>query len=175
MPREQYLECGKIVGTHGVKGMVRMECYTDDPKTLARLRRLYKKEKDGTFTEWTVTRGSVQKTMVLAAIEGIDTLDAAIPLKGTVVYADRSDFRLRKGDVFIADIIGLPVLDAETGEKYGVLEEVITSGVQDLYVVREDEGKSFMIPCVPEFILRIEPEGDEAGVYVKLIEGMRDL
>jgi len=175
MPKEQYLECGKIVGTHGVKGMVRLECYADSPKTLARLRRLYKKEKNGTYTEWTITRASVQKTMVLAAIEGIDTLDAAIPLKGTVVYADRADFRLRKGDVFIADIIGLPVLDEVSGETYGTLEEVITSGVQDLYVVRENEEKSFMIPCVPEFILRIETEGEEAGIYVKLIEGMRDL
>ena len=45
MPKEQYLECGKIVGTHGVKGMVRLECYADSPKTLARLRRLYRKEK----------------------------------------------------------------------------------------------------------------------------------
>ncbi len=175
MPKQQYLECGKIVGTHGVRGMVRLECYADSPQTLARLRRIYKKEKDGTYTEWKLTRGSVQKTMVLAAIEGIETLDDAIPLKGTVVYANREDFRLRRGDVFIADILTLPVLDAETGEKYGVLEEVITSGVQDLYVVREEEGGSFMIPCVPEFILRIEPEGEEAGVYVKLIEGMRDL
>ncbi len=175
MPKNPYLECGKIVGTHGVRGMVRLECYADSPQTLARLRRIYKKEKDGTYTEWKITRGSVQKTMVLMAIEGIETLDDAIPLKGTVVYAAREDFRLRRGDVFIADILNLPVVDAESGEKYGVLEEVITSGVQDLYVVREEDGGSFMIPCVPEFILRIADEGEDAGIYVKLIEGMRAL
>lgn len=174
MPKEQYLECGKIVGTHGVRGMVRLECYADSPRTLAGLRRLYYKDKTGAYVEWKVTRASVQKTMVLAALEGIDDLDKAIPLKGTTVYADRADFRLRKGDVFIADILGLPVLDAETGETYGTLDEVITSGVQDLYVVKEADGKTFMIPCVPAFIRRIETEGDEAAVYVKLIKGMRE-
>lgn len=173
MPKEQYLECGKIVETHGVRGMVRLECYADSPKTLADLRRLYYKDNHGTYTEWKVTRASVQKNMVLVAIEGIDTLDMAIPLKGTVVYGDRADFRLRRGDVFIADILNLPVMDAETGERYGVLEEVITSGVQDVYVVREDDGKSFMIPCVPEFIRKIETDGDNAAISVKLIEGMR--
>jgi len=112
--------------------------------------------------------------MVLAALEGIETLDSAIPLKGTTVYADRADFRLRPGDVFIADILGLPVTDAESGQAYGILEDVMTAGVQDIYVVREENGKSFMIPCVPEFIRRIETEGDGAGIYVKLIEGMRE-
>jgi len=174
MAREQYLECGKIVGTHGVRGMVRLECYADSPKTMARLRRLYKKEKNKTFSEWKVIRASVQKNMVLMALEGIDTLDGAIPLKGTVVYADRDDFRLRPGDVFIADILGLSVIDEESGQVYGVLEDVMTAGVQDIYVVREEDGKSFMIPCVPEFIRRLEPEGENAGVYVKLIEGMRE-
>lgn len=174
MPKEQYLECGKIVGTHGVRGMVRLECYADSPRTLAGLRRLYYKEKNGTFIEWKVLRASVQKTMVLMALDGIDDLDKAIPLKGTVVYADRADFRLRKGDVFIADILSLPVIDEETGETYGILDEVITSGVQDLYVVKEPDGKTFMIPCVPEFIRRIEAEGENAGIFVKLIEGMRE-
>ena len=174
MPKEQYLECGKIVGTHGVKGMVRLECYCNTPATLARMKRLYKKEKNGSFTEYTVLRGSVQKTMVLCALEGVDTLEAAIPLKGTVLYADRKDFRLGKDDLFIADMLGLPVIDANSGEVYGVLEDILTSGVQDLYVVREENGKTFMIPGVPAFIRNRIVEGEEAGIYVELIEGMRE-
>jgi len=175
MPKEQYLECGKIVGTHGVRGMVRLECYADTPMTLAHLPKIYIKEKDHTFTEKRVLRGSVQKHMVLMALEGIDTLDAAILLKGTLVYGDRKDFALRPGDVFIADILGLSVIDADSGEVYGLLEDVMTAGVQDIYVVRQENGTSFMIPCVPEFIIRLEPEGENAGVYVKLIEGMREV
>lgn len=175
MAKEQYLECAKIVGTHGVRGMVRVECYCDTPASLAKLRRVYRKEKNGEYREMKILRGSVQKMMVLFALEGIDTLEAAIPLKGTTLYADRADFRLRPGDIFIADLLGLPVLDDMTGEKYGTLTDVTTTGVQDLYVVTAEDGSSFMIPGVPAFIKRRITEGEDAGVYVTLIEGMREV
>lgn len=174
MAKENYLECGKIVSTHGVRGTVRLECYCDSPKVLATLKVMWKKEKDGTFTPFRVKASSVQKNMVLCTFENINSLDEAIPMKGTVLYAERKDFKLKKGDHFIADLIGLPVLDAETGEKYGTLADVIHPGTHDVYVIAEEEGKSFMMPAVPEFVIRIETEGDGAGIFVKLIEGMRE-
>lgn len=175
MAMEKYLECAKIVGTHGVRGMVRAECYCNTPAALAKLKRVYRKEKSGEYREVKVLRGSVQKTMVLFALEGIDTLEAAIPLKGTILYADRADFRLRPGEVFIADLIGLPVLDNDSGEVYGTLSDITTAGVQDLYVVTALDGSSFLIPGVPAFIRRRVTEGEEAGIYVTLIEGMREI
>lgn len=174
MAKEKYLECGKIVSTHGVRGTVRLECYCDSPQVLAKLKVMYAKEKDGTFKPFRVKASSVQKNMVLCTYENITSLDEAIPLKGTLLYADREDFKLKKGDFFIADLMGLPVLDAETGEKYGVLKEVFTPGVQDIYVVEEPDGKTFMMPAVPEYVLRIETDGTQAGIYVRLIEGMRE-
>ncbi len=172
---EKYLECAKIVGTHGVRGMVRAECYCNTPTALAKLKRVYRKEKSGEYREIRVLRGSVQKTMVLFALDGIDTLDAAIPLKGTTLYADRADFRLRPGEVFIADLIGLPVIDNDSGEILGTLSDITTSGVQELYVVTGSDGASFMIPGVPAFIRRRVTEGEDAGIYVTLIEGMREV
>jgi len=174
MAKEKYLECGKIVSTHGVRGTVRLECYCDSPQVLAKLKVMYAKEKDGTFRPFRVKASSVQKNMVLCTYDGVSTLDEAIPLKGTVLYADRADFRLKKGDFFIADLIGLPVVDAESGESYGVLSEVLHPGTHDVYVVEEADGRTFMMPAVPEFVLRIETEGDGAGIFVKLIEGMRE-
>ena len=175
MAMEKYLECAKIVGTHGVRGMVRAECYCNTPSALAKLKRVYRKEKSGEYREVKVLRGSVQKTMVLFALEGIDTLEAAIQLKGTILYADRADFRLRPGEVFIADLIGLPVLDNDSGEIYGTLSDITTAGVQDLYVVTAADGSSFLIPGVPAFIRRRVTEGEKAGIYVTLIEGMREV
>lgn len=174
MAKEQYLECGMIVGTHGVRGTVRLECRCDSPKVLAKLKVMYAKAKDGTMKPFSVKASSVQKNMVLCTYENVNSLDEAIPLKGTVLYADRADFKLGKGDHFIADLIGLPVRDAETGEKYGVLSDVIHPGTHDVYVVDEGEGKTFMMPAVAEFVLRIETEGEHAGIDVKLIEGMRE-
>ena len=151
---EKYLECAKIVGTHGVRGMVRAECYCNTPAALAKLKRVYIKERSGEYREVKVLRGSVQKTMVLFTLDGIDTLEAAIPLKGTTLYADRADFRLRPGEVFIADLIGLHVIDNDSGESYGTLSDITTAGVQELYVVETEDGARFMIPGVPAFIKR---------------------
>ena len=175
MAMEKYLECAKIVGTHGVRGMVRAECYCNTPSALAKLKRVYRKEKSGEYREMRVLRGSVQKTMVLFTLDGIDTLEAAISLKGTTLYADRADFRLRPGEVFIADLIGLPVIDNDSGESYGTLSDITTAGVQELYVVETEDGARFMIPGVPAFIRRRVTEGEDAGIYVTLIEGMREV
>lgn len=174
MSKEKYLECGKAVSTHGIRGTLRLECYCDTPDTLAKMRILYKKEKNGTFTPMKVRAASVQKSMVLVSFADIATVEEAIPYKGTTFYADRGDFRLPDGAVFIADIIGLPVFDAETGEKYGTLADVITPGGREVYVISDVRGGSFMIPVVDEFVKRIVDEGEGAGIYVRLIEGMRE-
>lgn len=174
MPKEKYLECGKAVSTHGIRGTLRFECYCDTPETLAKIRTLYRKDKAGNVIPMKVSAASVQKEMVLVSFADIKTVEEAIPFKGTTFYADREDFRLEKGAVFIADILGLDVIDHETGEKYGVLDDVIKPGGREIYVVSDVCGGTFMIPVVPEFIKEIIDEGEKAGIYVTLIDGMRE-
>ena len=67
------------------------------------------------------------------------------------------------------------MLDNDSGEIYGTLSDITTAGVQDLYVVTAADGSSFLIPGVPAFIRRRVTEGEEAGIYVTLIEGMREI
>ena len=173
MAKQQYLECGKAVSTHGVKGTLRLECWCDTPGTLAALKTLYRKTSGGEFVPMKVRAASVQKSMVLVSFDELTALEDAIPFKGTVFYADRKDIRTRRGDVFVADLLGLSVMDAETGETYGTLSEVISPGGRDIYVVDDVRGGQFMIPVVAEFVKEIVTEGEREGVYVSLIEGMR--
>lgn len=165
-----YLECAMITNTHGIKGAVRLENRCDSPAVLAKLKTMYVK-KNGEFQPLKVVFSSVQKNIVLTTFEGIDTIEAAIPMKGTVLYAARGDFRLRRGDYFIADLIGLPVYD-EDGTLVGKLKDVTNPGAHQVYVIESDDGE-FMLPNVPEFVLRISLEEDE-GIYVHLIEGMKE-
>lgn len=166
-----YLECAMAVNTHGVKGALKLENRCDTPKVLASLKTMYTK-KGTEYTPLKVVHSSVQKNMVLTTFEGIDTLEAAIALRGTVFYAAREDFKLRRGDYFIADLIGLPVYDEDSGEKIGKLVNVTTPGAHQVYVIEDGDG-SFMLPNVPEFVRRISLDEDE-GIYVHLIEGMRE-
>ncbi len=174
MAKQKYLECGKAVSTHGVYGTLRLESYCDGPEDLAKLRRLYIKNISGEFTCMKVRAASVQKSMVLCTFDAITTLEEAIRYKGTVFYADRDDMKLSDDAVFIADILGLAVIDNQSGEKYGTLDDVITPGGREVYVVNDVRGGTFMIPAVSAFIKRIEVDGESAGIYVELIEGMRE-
>ena len=166
-----YLECAMIVNTHGVKGAVKLENRCDTPRVLASLKRMFVK-RNGEYVSLKVLHSSVQKSMVLTVFEGIDTLEEAIALRGTVLYAAREDFRLRRGDFFIADILGLPVYDDDTGELIGKLSNVTSPGAHQVYTIECEDG-SFMLPNVPEFVRRISLDDDE-GIYVHLIEGMKE-
>ena len=174
MSIKKYLECGKAVSTHGVRGTLRLESYCNTPEKLAKMRIMYIKTPSGEFKPMKVRAASVQKTMVLCTFESITTLEDAISYNGTVFYADRNDMKLAKGERFIADLIGLDVIDCESGEKYGTLDDVITPGGRDVYVVNDVNGGKFMIPAVDEFVREIVDEGEREGIYVSLIEGMRE-
>ena len=172
MPKQKYLECGRAVSTHGVRGTLRLESYCNTPETLAKLRKLYKKAPSGEFVQMKVRAASVQKNMVLVTFEDIKTLEEAILYKGTLFYADRNDFKNEEGDIFIADMLGLDVIDAYSGEKYGTLKDVISPGGRDVYVVSDVRGGEFMIPAVSEFIKEVDVDGEK--ILVSLIEGMRE-
>lgn len=174
MGRNKYLLCAKATSTHGVSGTLRLENYTDSPKILKELKVMYKKEADGSYTPLNVEKASIQKEAVLAKFEEIDSVEDAIAYKGCEFYADRNDFNLSEGSVFISDIIGLDVIDAESGEKYGVVSDILTGRIQDIYVVSDINGGEFMIPSVPDFVKNTVPDGEISGVYVNLIEGMRN-
>lgn len=169
MAKEKYLECGKIINTHGIRGGVKAESFCDTPKKLASLTRLYFRD-GNVFREHKIKKASVFRQFVLFEIEGIDNVDSASAEKGRIIYADRDDLAIDDGSYFIADIIGLRVIDINSGRVYGTLAEVSNLGASDIYTVNTDDGEK-MIPAVPEFIKKIDLE---KGIFVSVIEGMFD-
>ena len=166
---QQYLEAGKIVNLHGVRGDMRIECYCDSPKILSEIKTLYLRAPDGSYTPHKCARMQVYKGMVLARFEGVDTYEAAAVFKNQTVFADRTDIPCKTGTYFIADLLGLPVIDAENGTVYGKMSDVVNYGAGNLYEVTSDEGKVFLVPAIPQFIARVELE---KGVFVTPIGGL---
>ena len=167
--KKAYLECGKIINTHGFRGTVKLESWCDAPEVLASLPRVFFL-KNGEYTPCKVLHASVFKQFVIAQLEGIDDEDAANRQRGKVVYAAREDLPIEDGDHFIADLIGLPVKHADTGEVLGTLTDVDSRGHADLYTVKTSKGEA-LIPAVPEFVIRIDPDD---GIYVRPIPGLLD-
>ena len=101
-------------------------------------------------------------------MEGIGDIGDAIPLKNKILYIDRDDVPLQKGEHFIQDLLDLDVFDASSGTKLGVIADVLFLPANDVYVIRGD--REILVPAVPEFICEINV--DQGFVTVRLIDGM---
>ena len=167
MEKKQYLECAIIINTHGVRGDVKLESLCDSPEVLADLKRVFVLE-NGKYREIKVIHTSIFKQFVLASLEGVTDMDQAAAMKETTLYASRDDFELEEGDYFIADLIGLPIIDVENGKTYGTVKEVINRGASDIYVVKTPNGER-MMPAVEEFVKNVDLD---KGIFVKTIPGL---
>ena len=162
MEQKAYIEAGRIVNTHGVAGEVKIEVWLDSPAFMKRFPRLFLGERENA-----VKSARVQKNFLLCKLEGIDDVNAAMALKGKVVYVAREDAKLPKGSFFLQDILGARVVDEE-GREIGTLVDVLERPASNIYVVRGET--EHLIPAVPEFIRATDAE--RGIVTVHLIEGM---
>ena len=169
MAKSQFLECGKIVNTHGIRGGLELESWCDSPKDLASLKKVFLKN-GADYKCYKVKKASIFKQFVLFELDGVNDIDTAMTLKNRIVFADRDDISIDEDAFFLADIIGLPVFDISNGEKIGTLSDVLNLGASDLYEIDTEKGKK-LIPAVDEFIKEIDLE---KGIFVSLIEGMLD-
>ena len=169
MVKSPYIECAEIVNTHGCHGGIKLSSWCNTPEALADLQKVYIK-KGNSYIMSKVLKSSVYKQFVVMTLDNVNSMDEALALKGQTVYADRNDFKLENGEFFIADLVGLNVIDLISGKVYGTLTEVINRGASDIYVVDTPTGER-MIPVVPEFVNKIELD---TGIFVTPIEGMLD-
>jgi 16S rRNA processing protein RimM len=156
----RYIECGKIINTHGCHGDVKVEPWTDTPRDLIDLGRVFLGEGEPK-RELKILRGSVmQGRFLMLSLEGVDSMEAADALRNTVLYAAREDFHLAEGQYFISDAIGLPVLDAREGREgrvLGVVEDILPNAASDIYSVKTPDGGEVLVPALPVFIKDVIP------------------
>lgn len=160
--KDTFIEAGEIVTTHGVRGELKILPWTDDAEFLKRFKTFYINEQP-----YRVKSAFVHKGCLIAGLEGIDDVNAAMTFKGRTVYFARKDAKLPKGQFFLSDVMGARVV-AEDGTEVGTLTDVIENPTQNVYVVTGDT--EHLIPAVPEFILNTDVE--HGVITVHLIEGM---
>jgi len=162
--KKEFLEAGKIVNTHGLRGEVKIQPWADSAAFLQEFETLYI---DGAPVKLLGAR--VHKNLLIAHFEGVTEINAAIALKNKLVYIRRTDAHLPPGHFFIQDILDLPVVD-EAGARLGALKEVLPRPGGDVYVIAGDDGTEHLVPDVSTFIL--EKNLDAGFIRVRLIEGM---
>ncbi|HBH0823930.1 TPA: 16S rRNA processing protein RimM [Clostridioides difficile] len=165
-----HFKVGQIVNTQGLKGEVRVYPLTDDIERFDELKDFYL-GKD-LNNKLAVEKVRYKGSMVIMKIKGIDSIEKAEKLKNKFMYVSREDSReLEEGEFFVADMIGMEVLTVD-GKYVGILEDVLQYSANDVYVVKGEEDKEFMIPAIKKFVPTIDI--DERKMIIDPIKGMID-
>lgn len=166
---KQFLEIGKVTGTHGVRGDLRVEPWADSPDFLTKFRILYL-DAQGTASLKVSTVRPHGHMVILHAV-GIDTIEQAETLRGKILYMNRTDADLPAGTYFIQDLIGCKVLEADTEVTLGTLTD-ITTGVANPYWTVTNDGKDYLVPAVASVVVGKDPE--HGTVTIRPMKGIFD-
>lgn len=154
---KEFLEAGKIVGTHGIKGELRVEPWCDSPEFFAQLRTLYF---NAGAEKVEITASRVHKNLVLVQLQGVSTIEQADTLRGKVLYLRRGDVTLPKDRYFIADLIGMQVYHANNEDIcYGTLTDVLKTGANDVYQITGENEKNYLIPVIDQVVIETDIPG----------------
>ncbi|MGL4913675.1 MAG: ribosome maturation factor RimM [Romboutsia sp.] len=168
MEKLTHFKIGQIVSTQGLKGEVRVYSYTDDIERYDDLKTFYL-GKD-LETKWVVEKVRYKGNMVIMKIKGIDTVEEAEKLRNKFMYISREESKdLDDGEFFIADMIGIDV-ETVDGQHVGTLSEVLQYAANDVYVIKGEEDKEYLIPALIKFVPTIDMK--ERKMIIDPIKGM---
>lgn len=152
---KQYLEIGKIINTHGIKGEVKFELWCDDIAYLKQFKTLYLDENGGSALSVVSVRP--QKNHAIVKFSEINSIDMAENYKNKVLFCNRDDAEIDEEANYIQDLIGCYVVNAETEEEYGKVVDVLNYGASDILDI-ESWGKHSYVPLIPDIVQEINTE-----------------
>lgn len=154
---KEYLEIGKITGTHGIKGEMRVQPWCDSPEFMKSFKVLYLDRKGEKPLK---VKCRPNGHMVIMKAEGIDSIEQASVYREKVLFMKRSDAKLPEGKYFIQELCECKVIDADDeGKTYGVLTDVSQTGANDVWHITADDGKEYLIPAIPSVVTDIDVVG----------------
>lgn len=167
--KQKYFEIGQIVNTFGIKGIVKVNPFTDDISQFEKLDTILL-DKKGNLQEMQIEEVKYSKNQVLLKLKGIETVEEAEKYRNCYLKLPREKAKkLPEGTYFIADLIGLEVVTDE-GKLLGTVDDIYNSGASDIYVIKDNLGKQILLPATKEVIKEIDLEQEKITVH--LIKGL---
>lgn len=166
---KEYLEIGKITGTHGVRGEMRVQPWCDGPEFMKKFKTLYL---DPRGEKALSVSSRPHGAMVIMKAQDIDTVEKAAAMRGRILYMKRSDAKLPEGHWFIQELIGCRVVDADDDSIcYGELSDVSETGANDVWHITRD-GKEYLIPAIPSVVIKTDVEAEK--ISIRPLKGIFD-
>ncbi|HAP94106.1 MAG TPA: 16S rRNA processing protein RimM [Desulfotomaculum sp.] len=161
---------GKILDAHGVRGWVRVLPLTDFPERFLDMAQVILLQ-NGQYMEYRLAEAMQHKQFVLLRFEGISDMNVAKVLKGALLQVTKEQLIKLPGDsYYIFDLLGLSVYTT-VSEYLGELEDVLRTGANDVFVVKDERGRSVLIPALKQVVKKIDL--DARRMVVELPEGLR--
>ena len=168
---EDLLQVGAITSTHGVRGEVKVFPTTDDAKRFSKLKEVELETKEGTTTLH-IKGVKYFKQFVILKFAEYDSLNDVESIKGRKLFVTRKNaVKLQKDEYFIADLIGLKVIDEEK-QMEGTLTDVLQTGANDVYDITLAEGRNLLLPAIADCVLHVDLENKVIKIHI--LEGLLD-
>ena len=165
-----YLEAGKIVNTHGLRGEVKIVPWTDSPETFEDIEYVYIKNKTGEI-RLDISGLKYQKNNIIVKLKQIDSIEEAEKFKNKTVYVEREMLgELPEGVYYIADLIGCEVSD-ESGV-IGKLYDVFSTGSNDVYDIKREGKRNLLVPIIDGVLQNVDIENKK--ILIKVPEGLEE-
>lgn len=165
--RNEILELGKVVNTHGIRGEIKVQPWCDDPEIFDELEYIYIGDK-----RYDILKSRLHKNCEIIALDGVNNINEAELLRNKVVTIEREILgELPEGTYYIADLEGLEVKTVD-GQVLGTIDEVIKTGSNDVYVLNNPGKKPILIPVIEPVVKEVNI--DDGFVLVELMEGLID-
>ena len=166
---DKYFEIGQIVNTNGLKGIVKVKPFTDDIKEFETFENIYIQKKDE-LIEFKIESVRFAKNMVFLKLQGIDDINEAEKLRNLYIKISRDTLpKLPENSYYIVDLLQCEVITIE-GETLGKMDDVFNTGSNDVYVVKNEDGKQILLPAIKEVIKNVDIPNKK--ITVKLMEGL---
>ena len=167
--KQEYFEIGQIVNHFGIKGMVKVNPFTNDISQFEELKSVLV-EKNGKLLDIQIEEVKYSKNQILLKLKGIDTVEEAEKYRNCYIKIARENAKkLPKNTYFIADLLGLTVYTDEN-ILLGEVEDIYNSCSSDIYVVKSEYGKQILLPGIKDVIKQIDLEQEK--IIVHLIKGL---
>ncbi|MBQ3136593.1 MAG: 16S rRNA processing protein RimM [Clostridia bacterium] len=167
---KEYLEIGKITSTHGIKGEMKVQPWCDSVDFMKKFRTLYLDKKGEKPLKVKIRQGG---NMAIMKIDGIDTPEEANKMRNRILYMKRSDAVLPEGFYFMQELFDCKVVDADDEDRlYGILSDVSETGANDVWHIKVDGGKEYLIPAIPSVVIDVDVA--EGIIKIRPLRGIFD-
>jgi 16S rRNA processing protein RimM len=170
--QDELISVGKIIGTHGIKGLLKVFSYSGNINSLQSAETTFLKGKDGTLCEYAVKSVSAHAGGFIIGLDDFSDINQVLSMKGSEVCLKRSQLPVPDEDEYYwRDLIGLAV-QTDQGIKLGELVDIFETGSSDVYVVR-GSSKEYLIPAIADVIAHIDIAGKK--MIITPLDGLLDL